>query len=358
MAASKRILVGVLDWGLGHATRSVPLINVLVENGCDVTIASSGNALALLQKEFPALRTVKLPGYNVRYGLGGALLPVLVQLPRMMRVVAAENALLEDLLKQESFDGIISDNRYGVFSKNVPSVIVTHQLRLVMPSLAKLAAPLANTMLKRYIHRFDECWIPDVDVTPNLSGKLSHRVKLKVPTRFIGPLSRLTKSETTSPVFDLLAVLSGPEPQRSWLEQKIMEQVANTRLKVCMVQGLVGKSKTKVLKDNLEIHTYANALELPGLFSRSRFVVMRSGYSSLMDLQRLGGKALLVPTPGQPEQEYLAKHFAHNRWSMATAQDHLDIFASLQELERLGGNPGLFDFETHKSVVKDWLQRI
>jgi UDP-N-acetylglucosamine transferase subunit ALG13 len=229
---------------------------------------------------------------------------------------------------------------------------------MVLPLFVRMAAPGVNTMLRRYINRFDECWVPDVEGENNLSGKLSHGVKLKIPLRFIGPLSRLNKISGVEKVYDLLALLSGPEPQRSLLEEKVMQQAANTRLKIAVVQGLVGKGKTKIIRDNLEIRTFADASDVEELMAKSKTVMCRSGYSSAMDVCRLGGKALLVPTPGQPEQEYLAKYMSQYNWCLSTPQHKLDIFESLEPLQRVGGFPQTLDFDAHNQAVADWLQTI
>lgn len=358
MATRKRILVAPLDWGLGHATRCVPLINALVENGCEVVMAGNGASLKLLQKRFPLLRTVALPGYNVSYSRSASqVLSTLFQMPRLLRVIAAEHSVVNDLVEKERFDGIISDNRYGIHHDSVPSVIVTHQLKLMMPRSMKMLEPAVMKMLHRYVNRFDQCWIPDASGEQNLSGVLSHNVELKIPKVFIGPLSRFENFAQRDVDYDLLVVLSGPEPQRTLLQQKIIKQLLPTNLKIALVEGTLTNEKQRSLRENFEVFGYADENELAQLIARSKNILARSGYSTVMDLCKLQRNALLIPTPGQTEQEYLAQHLSKQGWNKTATQQNLNVIKLLNETHPQNNFPQL-DFHLYQSVIKNWLQSI
>ncbi|HZG01085.1 MAG TPA: glycosyltransferase [Chitinophagales bacterium] len=359
MATRKRILVAPLDWGLGHATRCVPLINALVENGCDVTLASSGDALTVLQKHFPSLRSTALPGYNVRYARGASqVVSMLFQFPKLQRAVAAEHAIVNGLVKRERFDGIISDNRYGVYARDIPSVIVTHQLQLMMPRSLQTFQPFVRSLLHRYINRFDACWVPDADGETNLSGALSHNVDLKIPVSFIGPLSRFERIGGNEKNLDVLVLLSGPEPQRTMLEEKLTKQLMPTDLRVTVVRGLPKSDNAKSPRDGFEVIGYADKNTLQHLLSKSKYVIARSGYSSVMDFSAAGAKALLIPTPGQTEQEYLAAFLFNKNYCVTTRQSEPNAVATLDKLDSTNGFPTRLNFNEHRNAIANWLQTI
>lgn len=353
----KQILVAPLDWGLGHATRCIPIINALVENGCDVVIAGNGASLQLLQQRFASLRLVDLPGYNVSYSRSASqVLSTLFQMPRLLRVIAAEHAVVNDLVRKIKIDGIISDNRYGVYSNSIPSVIITHQLKLAMPHSLKMLESVVMKSLHRYINRFDECWIPDTSDDNNLSGALSHNVDLKIPKVFIGPLNRFEKREQVDADYDLLVVLSGPEPQRTLLQEKIIKQLLPTKYKIALVEGVL-KNENRMLREGFDVIGYADEKTLTELVARSKNILARSGYSTIMDLCKLQRNAILIPTPGQTEQEYLAQHLSEKNWIQTSTQRELDVDKMLNKTQSQNNFP-LLDFNFHQAVIKDWVQRI
>jgi len=215
----KKIIVAPLDWGLGHATRCIPVINELQEQGACVVVVSNGRALELLKKEFPCLAYFDVPGYDIKYPENGNMMgKIILSVPKIASRIRKEHKKLNEIIEKEDIDGVISDNRYGLWSDKVYSVFMTHQLYIKSPKGVSMLDPLIYKLNKRYISKFDECWVPDMEGDINLSGELSHKNDAALNTSFIGPLSRFRKHkdiEQNDFIYDLIAIISGPEPQRS-----------------------------------------------------------------------------------------------------------------------------------------------
>ncbi len=302
----KKIIIAPLNWGLGHATRCIPIINGLIDNGYEPIIASDGAALELLRKEFPKIISFELPAYNIKYPQQGKKFnwKMLLQLPKIVRAIKKERIKINKILQAYQFDGIISDNRLGVYSKKVPSVLITHQLNV----LSGKHTWLTTKLHKKYIQKFTECWVPDVAVSQNLSGKLGHSTHAIKNVKYIGPISRLSKKNV--PIkYDLMVLLSGPEPQRSLLEQKIIIELEKYPKKVIFIKGVIEKKQVIQQKGLVTYYNYMSSSDLEIAINESNYVLCRSGYTSIMDLALLSKKAFFIPTPGQHEQEYLAKKF-------------------------------------------------
>lgn len=299
----KRILVAPLNWGLGHATRCIPVIEALENHGFEPVIASDGIALALLKKEFPHLKAVELPGYQIEYAKNGAFfkLKLIGQIPKMIKAVRHENTLVQLIVKEYNISGIISDNRLGVFCKKIPSVFITHQLNVLTGNTTWFTSKIHQQFIKKY----NECWVPDVQTTPNLSGKLGHTENEGLKVKYIGPLSRLHKKPLEKK-YDLMAILSGPEPQRTMLEEKLSTELTRYKGRVIFVKGVVEQEEKVTVRDNITYYNFMNTAALEQAFNESDKVLCRSGYTTIMDLAQLGKKAFFIPTPGQYEQEYLA----------------------------------------------------
>ena len=302
----KKILVAPLNWGLGHATRCIPIINGLINNGFEPVIASDGVALELLKKEFPNLNFFELPSYNIEYAENGKNFKwkMIAQIPKIISAVQKEQKVIKKILNTYHFNGIISDNRLGVYSKKVPSVFITHQLNVLTGNTSWLTSKLH----KNYIHKFNECWVPDVETSPNLSGKLGHTSEKINNVKYIGPLSRLCKKPMPK-VYDLMVLLSGPEPQRTLLQNKIILELENYPNKVVFIKGMVEKEQIKEQIGNVTYYNFMNSQQIETTFNESNFILCRSGYTTVMDLAKLNKKAFFIPTPGQYEQEYLAHKF-------------------------------------------------
>lgn len=309
MNSPRKVLFCVLDWGLGHATRVVPLVEAECIKGHQVFLASDGNAARFLRNRFPHLEHIEgLPGYNVTYSQKGENLPFHIskQIPRICRVVKEENAWLKKVHETYKFDEVISDNRYGCYLPNVHSVFVSHQLNIRAPFWLK---PYVNWQIRKLASPFHEVRVPDyAKPEARLSGELSIPGKWK-NVRFIGPLSRFSLVQTegwrlSSPY---LLVLSGPEPQRTILEEKVIDFFQKRFLPLVVVAGKMDEDEHR-LKDGVEYFSHLNDARLKSALLQAKLIICRSGYSSIMDLDALNKKALFIPTPGQTEQEYLAQH--------------------------------------------------
>jgi hypothetical protein len=305
LSARKRILLTALNWGLGHASRCVPVIREFLQQDAEVVIASDGRALRLLQLEFPNLQSIQLPSYQIRYKSRNMVRNMALQLPAIARAALAEHRLMKPLIQEYAIKGILSDNRFGCYSSSVKSVFITHQTHILSPALL---SPPVNLINRWFINRFDQCWIPDTEGSINLSGKLSHKFRPS-GSHFIGPLSRM-KYLTKTRKYRGIAILSGPEPQRSFLEKELLRQIRELPGKWILVQGKAEQTTKPHQRGNLTIYPVLTGEKLNECLLESEWVICRSGYSSIMDLAVTGNPALLVPTPGQTEQEYLARHLA------------------------------------------------
>lgn len=332
----KRVLVAVLDWGLGHATRSIPIIKALVDAGAEVLLAGSGASLNLLKKEYPSYQAIELPAYKPRYpeANGSMAWQMAKQLPHFYRVVRSEHRELEKLITQHRIDAVISDNRYGCWSRKVPSVFVTHQSFVMMPKRFGWLRWVVHAITKSYLNKFTVCWIPD-DPRHLLAGELNIPQSEHLPKRlsYIGWLSRFRKGDNIAPKNDIVAVLSGPEPQRTILENILLPQLKASGLNFLFVRGTPatdGQGDPHVV-DMLTGNDLKEALEA------AEIVVARSGYSTIMDLLALQKKAILIPTPGQPEQEFLATTLTRRGYFYAVPQYSFNLEEAVKGLRKIRG---------------------
>ena len=329
-----KILIAPLDWGLGHAARCIPLINMFLNQGKEVAIASSGGALAMLQQEFPKLLFFELPSYDIHYEYSSMMVNMILQLPKMRSVVLKEHRAVAEILNEFDADLIVSDNRYGVHSSDVPSVFMGHQLAIQLPKKLKIFSKLALKWHESMLSPFQQIWVPDFNANPNLSGKLSHRVKMKKPLHFIGPLSRFKYEEGVEEDLPLLIMLSGQEPRRSQFEQKVIAMLSQWDEEVVLLRGLPAiKDEIKSPYDNLKIFNHLPSDEIESLIKRAKRIVCRSGYSSVMDFAALHKRVLFIPTKGQTEQEYLARYLSKTGRALSTTEDKNDL---MMKLNRLG----------------------
>ncbi len=296
-------LLCVLDWGLGHATRSLALAHQLRAVGARVHFASSGRARALLRRALPGETIHELPAYDVRYPSGNMVVNVAWQLPKWALTIWRERRATAALVQQLNVDRIISDSRFGCYHPDLPSVMLTHQLHPITNNR------LASLMYRKWLQRFSEYWVPD-DPDQRMSGKLSdtsgyHRVE------YVGPLSRLQVPEEEAVAFDCFALLSGPEPMRTRLEEELLPILATLPGQHVLVRGVPTSTPVRQ-QGNVVVQDYANATFLAQHLRAARWVICRAGYSTLMDMEvlQIKGHRLFVPTPGQTEQFYLAKQQA------------------------------------------------
>lgn len=346
MQKQKRILICPLDWGLGHATRCIPIIRLLLKKNAEVIIAADGRPLELLKQEFPQLEFISLKGYDINYSANGSMAAKMVfSIPKIYRGIKKEHEALKKIIQKKKIDIVISDNRFGLWSKDVKSIFITHQLMI--------KAPFAEKLLHRknlnYITQFDECWVPDAEGNANLSGDLSHKYPLHERTFFIGALSRFysNKKDFSTPPeshrdemttnYDLMAIISGPEPQRSIFEEIITAQIKQLKIKALIVCGKTEKEESTEINADIKIVSHLKSDEMQSAILNSKIILARSGYSTIMDLSVLGKKAIFIPTPGQTEQEYLAKELMKKGIAFSERQKEFDLQKALTESENYKG---------------------
>ncbi|MCB9308062.1 MAG: glycosyltransferase [Lewinellaceae bacterium] len=351
----KRILVAPLNWGLGHASRCIPLISALETMGAEVILASDGVALNLLKAEFPHLKAVSLPSYRIRYDTSNMVLNIAKQMPRITYAVRAEQWVTDRLAREFGLHGIISDNRYGCFSRLTSNVLLTHQLYPKVRN--RMLEWTAHRVLGRAFSKFQEIWVPDVANEPSLSDELSHGSRAVHPNiQYVGPLSRLHRRDIEQE-YDVVIVLSGPEPQRTYLEQRLLEQAMLLPQKFIIVQGKTHAKEHHFAAENIEMVSYLTSKELNDVLLAGEVMICRSGYSSIMDLAALGKKAILIPTPGQTEQEYLADLFARQGIFLVQRQEEIDLENGLEQMSATRGlASGQYPTTEYENTLKRWLQ--
>lgn len=330
---SARVLVVPLDWGLGHATRCIPVIRALLKGGAAVWLAGEGAQEKLLREEFPGLPFLPLEGYRVRYArtARGFARKMLFQWLRLKGVMRREHQWLQQVTAQYGFDAVISDNRYGLYHSTIPCVLITHQLSIKSP-FGHWAENLIRRINYKYISRFSQCWVPDHAGPVNLAGILSHPECMpSTSITYTGPLSRFSKTGIASPKEHLLILLSGPEPQRSLLEEIMVRAISHYAGTVTLVRGLPGHATHLPSTEMIQCHNHLPAAALQAEMEKASLVIARSGYSTLMDAAVLGKKCIFIPTPGQPEQEYLARYSMEKGWALAVPQDAFDLETELQK---------------------------
>jgi uncharacterized protein (TIGR00661 family) len=355
----KKILIVPLDWGLGHATRCVAMVRQLQQMGCEVIIASSRDQLILLQKEFPNLISIPVEGYNVHYSKGKRwlLFKILMQSPKILLSIRREHRWLKKIIAQLKIDAVISDNRYGLYTKKIPCVFITHQLQIKAPYKS-----LENFLRKinySFIDRFNECWVPDYEGEINIAGSLSHPSKMpSVPVKFVGPLSRfsLINGEPVKK-FKYLIIMSGPEPQRTIFEKKIFNIISRLKGDVMILRGKPDEEKQFKSFDNCTVINHLTTDELEKILCESEFVISRCGYTTVMEILSLRKKSILIPTPGQTEQEYLAERLMKQHWCYSCKQDD-DLLSQINKAKEFEFKFPSFEINHLKAVIQDFLQKL
>lgn len=326
-----------MNWGLGHATRSTPIIEALIQKGYEVHVASDEIALEFLKTRFLDLLFHELPSYKVEYSKSNnQKLKIASQVPKFISVLNKEQKKIQELHDEYVYDLSISDNRFGAYIKGVRSIYITHQV--------SIKSPFASSILKKLhaqvINKYDECWIPDFPPPNNLAGDLSKDVSHLPKAYYIGMLTHLSIQKEKSE-YDVCYLLSGPEPQRSILEKEILKQHPN-HLKGILVRG---SNKDEINHNNIKVVNLASSKELSQILSQSESVVSRTGYSSIMDIANTHLKLLMIPTPGQTEQEYLVE-ILKEKGVLIQKQSELDLSKMDSAIPLKIINEKVVDFKT------------
>lgn len=338
-----KIFLAVMNWGLGHATRCVPLVQQLLLQGNEVILGGEGRSLQLLRHYFPHLPFLTLPAYDIKYAASDKQIPILLrQIPHLLRTFQKEHEFLEAQIPLLGIEKVISDNRYGLWSKQIPCVFITHQLAPIAPFFA-----LTHKLHLFAIRKFTEIWIPD-NPHLQLAGKMAHQFPLPANASFIGLLSHFAVNEGVIKEFsikelneisppDIIVILSGPEPQRTLFSEIIQKEAQKITQNVWLVEGKT-EENTCISTQNLTRISYLSAADLRKVLAFSPIVISRSGYSSLMDYHFLKlQKIVLVPTSGQTEQEYLAEMLEEKKIAMMQMQNAFDLERVLREVDDYQG---------------------
>ena len=341
----RRILISPLNWGLGHAGRMIPFALELRKRGHEIIFGVDGSIIPAIENDLPGIEIIEIPGVRIRYS---AALPqyisILLQVPHIVAASFREHSALKHLARELKPDIIISDNRFGFFHKDIFSVFMTHQLRILFPELAKFAEPAAAWLNRKIIRNFDLCLVPDYPGNENLSGRLSHQLKLPDNIFYMGPLSRFSgqsagEAKTNLPHPYYCLILSGPEPQRSILFEKVTKALPGFRLVI-----LCGSPAPRHRKNsdhttgtadpdnltgpadpgNITVITDPDTATMKKVISGSSLVIARAGYSSIMELVSLGKGGVIIPTPGQTEQEYLGQYHNGQHGFITLKQNQLE----------------------------------
>ena len=331
----KRVLIAPLDWGLGHATRCIPIIRHLVERGHEPVLCTSGRPGALLKAEFPEVPFQNLEGYNIEYPRGaGMAWKMAVSTPRILKRIKDEEVELRHLVQKWKPDLIISDNRFGFHHPEVTSVYMTHQVMIKAP----FGEALVHRFHKNFMEKFHHTWVPDLAESPGISGDLGHKYPLPYNGKFIGPLSRFS-GQYAKGGGGLVAVISGPEPQRTLFQELITRALSTYPGRATVVCGMPHEQFDRADQNGHRFVSHLGASELEAVISAADVVVSRSGYSTIMDLAVTGSRAIFTPTPGQTEQEYLAAMYHHRNWHQCLPQHQFDLNKALENMNQFSGMP-------------------
>ena len=356
-----RILVAPLDWGLGHATRCIPIIKELLEHECEVFLAGEGDQQQLLQREFPQLPFLSLKGYRVKYARSaiGVLVSIIRQTHHILNAIRNENAWLKNKIKEYEFDAVIADNRYGLHHFSIPCVFITHQLIIKSP-LGEWTEKILQKRNYRFISHFAQCWVPDEAGENNLAGELSHPEKMPgVPLKYIGPLSRFHTSEKEAKKDHLLIILSGPEPQRTILKNKIIDELSHYNGTATVLRGRPSSGILIPSTNMIRFYNHLCAEELLKEMEQAEYIISRCGYSTIMDLAQLQKKSILIPTPGQTEQEYLARYLSKKQIAYCISQKEFSLTAALKESCRFSYKlPRQSDNNNLKKIIAEFFSSL
>ncbi len=360
-APQKTILIAPLDWGLGHAARCVPIIKELQHYPFRIIIAGEGAVANMLKQEFPELEIIPLPGYKIKYSKNKRqfLLKLLIQFPGVLYSVLKEHRWLNKVKQELNLCAVISDNRFGLFNRSITSIYITHQLSIKTKN--RLSDKIATLIHRKISKNYTQCWIPDFNHKKKLGGLLSSTVKLRQNDVYIGCLSRFEKKPVSKIMIDLLIVLSGPEPQRSIFESLLLDQLKDYTGRVVFVRGLPGNDSAPVeilYDNNITVKNHLTANELNDAIEQASIVISRSGYTTIMDLVKLGKKAILVPTPGQTEQEYLADYLSSQKMFFTVTQEKFVLKDVLKQAEAFAFDIPTFDMNLYKAVIKQFAESL
>ncbi|MGQ9621135.1 MAG: glycosyltransferase [Bacteroidales bacterium] len=326
----KKILVCPLGWGIGHTTRMIPLIRELKTLHNEVLFAGSGWQTEIVRKEINDIPFVYFPGFEIKYS---AILPQYIVIffytPLFWYHTIREHIQLNRIIRKYNINIVISDSRLGLWNKKIISVLVTHIIKLPLPKGFRLFEKFLLPLSRAVISRFTFCFIPDFPGEMNLSGNLSHSFRLPLNTRYIGILSRFQQTcqmeEHAERDIFCTAIMSGPSPQKEILTEKIKDILKKINKKSVIFSGNPDLESCETQEGNVTVVNHLQQDFMLKIIRRSELIISRSGYTTIMELFSIGRSALLVPTPGQAEQEYLASYLCSKSWFRYVRQKDLAV---------------------------------
>lgn len=358
MKKRKNILICPLEWGLGHAARMIPVAAKLLQMGNNVFIGSGEEHLALFRTELTGVTLINFPGFKPGYSKHfPQYLIMLFKTPLLLYHIFLEHHRLKKLISDYKIDIVISDNRFGLWNKSIKSAYITHLPLIPLPGSLKFIESLGVLLHRIIINKYSLCFIPDLPGKMNVSGRLSHEIKLPENVRFVGILSRFSilKGDTIPNQFNYphnTVILSGPEPQRSILKQKLCDLLIGKEPFTVFLEGKPGSSGKISKSGNIIFYNHLTASRMRDLVISSESIISRSGYTTIMDLISLDCTALLIPTPGQTEQEYLAVYLAEKGLFSSILQNQIKEGLNLPARKQ---NPASEISEMSEILLKDAL---
>jgi hypothetical protein len=373
--SGRRILISPLNWGFGHAGRMIPLAAELKRRGHEVIFGVDKSLIPLVSNELPDITITEIRGVRISYSRHlPQYLCIFLQLPRIIASSVREYYHLRRMASRLQPDLIISDSRFGFRHRKICSVYVTHQLRIAFPRWLRLMEPLGVRIHRMIISSFDLCVVPDYPGPVNLSGRLSHDLPLPDNICYCGPLSRF--GTVMPPAGDLppsvsaaasgaasesagrklprrpfcCLILSGPEPQRSILLEKVTAAVTEMPLAILSATPLQTE-----LTGNREITVVTNpdTATMKRYLVEAEVIIARAGYTTIMELVSLGRGAILIPTPGQTEQEYLGRYLNRRLEFVTVSQENIRPCALLRHISPAGTLTGIFNSTTDLLISSD-----
>jgi hypothetical protein len=325
---NKNILICPLEWGLGHATRMIPVAIELLRYNHNIIFASGEEHLSLIRSELPECSYLSFPGFKPKYSSHlPQYISILLKTPLLFYHIVLEHIRLKKIILKYSIDIVISDNRFGLWNSKVKTVYVTHMPLIPFPGRLKFLEPLGVFIHRLIIRKYDLCFIPDLPGGKNLSGRMSHNINFPGNVRYIGILSRFSSLlKVSSGMVGLkynTIILSGPEPQKEILKQKLITLFKEREPVTIILEGKPGKSEETRRIGNIILYNHLSANHMKDIILFSEGIISRSGYTTIMDLLSLQRRALLIPTPGQPEQEYLAEYLSEQGFFSNIRQNDL-----------------------------------
>ena len=296
----------------------------------NIIFGAGEKQLAFIRSELPGIACLSFPGFQPVYS---EYLPqyivILIQLPVLIYHIIREHFILKKLIALHSIDMVISDNRFGLWNKNIRTVYITHQPGIAFPPFFSILEFIGVYLHRKIIRRYSLCFIPDLPGEPNLTGRLSHGLKLPDNVRFIGILSRFSGGDQSHNFPEhktgiITVILSGPEPQRGILEKKLTDILKKRGQGAVILGGKPHENIRTEVSGNIIYYSHTSRREMQEIISGSDMIIARAGYTTIMELVSLNCSAVLIPTPGQTEQEYLATRLSHMGWFTHIPQKKLN----------------------------------